>query len=530
MAEETKSAIASQLLNTLPNSQPDDSFYTLIVNGDNQGFDAETRYIPLDYVSSVSVSASTEITSYPLLSGDVISDHKYDNPRTVEISGKFALNGKIASQQNAPFSFSGDKGSRLKNIEEYFFALRKYGKFISLVSVINNQNRFSTIDNLAISNIRFTRQFNVLEFSLSLKEIYCYENENELDLLESVTDPDMPSLAGFKTLDFAKDVLTYEGIEEMTIEKLADNSLIEASFGDALGEELISTSTSVLVGGITAALVYIILKKLVQLGLMALAKFTMYSASLTIAGAIPVIGWIALGVGILAAGITFLCKWLKKKSLIDTFKGYSNAEQNAEERQRFMNVVNNIKTTFNKLAKNNNIKFYGFTSNVAKQSAYLTIDNNIYEFKAEKISTGWSLQVLNASENDEAVPTTNTSRLVGHKSLLGLKSSDSIFHTTNKTYIYILNKALLYEDYDDETLQGSLEDAWKTGKLGFMGYTDEEMKSTTTPSDLTEKFLTTGIYQDLTQFVFVITNVKLTELEDALEEAMYNCFKKESYE
>lgn len=61
-----------------------------------------------------------------------------------------------------------------------------------------------------------------------------------------------------------------------------------------------------------------------------------------------------------------------------------------------------------------------------------------------------------------------------------------------------------------------------------MGYTDEEMKSETIPDDLVNKFLTNGVYQDLTQFIFVVTNVKLTELEKALKETVINCFKKDN--
>lgn len=532
MDNETKSSIATQLLNTLPTSKQDDSFYTLIVNGDNQGFDSETRYIPIDMVSNVSVSASSDITSFPLINGDVISDHKYDNPRTVEISGKFSLNGKLANQDNAPFSIPGDKSSRLKNIEEYFFAVRKYGKFISLVSSLNGNTRFTTIDNLAISNLRFVRSFNILEFSISLKEIYCYENDNELDILESVSDPDMPSLTGFKTLDFAKDVLTYDSIDEMTVTCLADNNLIAANFADTLAELILPSIQTVAITSLTTALVYITIKVLVKLGLAVLSRFTMYgvsTASLSAVLASNPVGWVLFGAAAITACIVAIVKAVKRNSYIAEFKHYNNEEANREECERFGELVSKVRDSFKLLAKNNNLKFYRFTSNSAcKQTAYLTIDNNIYQFNVERISNGWSLQVINNSDDDSTIATKNTTKLIGSKNLLGLTTNDAIFHTSNKTYIYIFNKALAYEDYSTEELNTILTDQWKTGSLGFMGYSKEEMKSENVPTDLVYKFLTDGIYQDLTQFIFVVTNVKLTELEEALKKTTINCFKKDS--
>lgn len=539
MSEETKSAIAAQLLNTLPTSQLNDSFYTLIINGDNQGFDSETRYIPIDLVSGVSISASSDITTYPLITGDIISDHKYDNPRTVEISGTFGLNGKYASMDGTPFAFGGNKSSRLKNIEDYFFSVRKYGKFISLVSVLNGENRFSTIDNLVISNLRFERNFNTLKFSFSLKEIYTYENDNELDILENASDPNLPCLSSFKSCDFAKEVLSYDSIDEMTITQLADNGLIAASFGEAFYGVVkagVITTVSIAVAVVIFYILVKILAKLAIISASTAAVLTTGASTIAALGAIPVVGWVAIGVGALAAligmGVT-IWKTIKRSTLISEFRGYDNDSQNKEESERFLNVLECVRSAFNTAAKNNNIKFYKFNSNAIKQTTYLTIDDNIYQFNAEQISNGWSLKVINTSDNDSIVQTKNTSRLVGFSSLFSLKNTDAIFHTDSKTYVYILNKAYVYESYSDDDLKTMLSDAWKSGSLGYLGYTTEEMKSDLTDDKLTEvltKFKTDGIYKDLTQFVFVVTNVKLTELEDALKDTIYNCFKKEVYE
>lgn len=525
---ESNSPIGTQVLNTLPNALPDDSFYTLVINGDNQGFDSETRYIPIDLVSSVRVSASSDITTYPIITGDIISDHKYDNPRSVEISGKFGLNGKYASQENATFAFSGDKSSRLRNIEEYFFAIRKYGKFISLISSLNGNTRFSTIDNLVISNLSFTRNFNTIDFTFSLKEVYTYENDNELDILENVSDPNLPTLAGFKACDFAKDVLSYDAIDEMTTNKLADNGLIAESFFLMLTD----IQFTALAITLSVALILKILMVGANAGLIASSAVAGATAGLAVAGTIPVVGWVVLGIGALVlAGLTIwkLIKFCKKSQLINEFKGYKNDKDNANECERLNAMLTNVRNAFNSLASDYSIKFYNFTSNSAKQITYLTIDNEIYSFNAEQISNGWSLKVINTSDNDSVVSTRGTSRLVGTDNIFAMGLSDSIFGTSKGTYVYVLNKAIAYNSLDDDELDAMLEDAWKTGSLGYLGYTKEEMSNTDDipMEDIKYRFKNDGIYKDLTKFVFVVTNVKLTELETALNDTIMNCFRKD---
>lgn len=523
--------IGTQVLSTLPNDMPNDSFYTLIVEGDNQGFDSETRYIPLDLVSNVSISANSNITTYPIMTGDIISDHKYDNPRSVEISGKFSLNGKYASSNNPTFAFSGDKGSRLKNIEDYFFALRKYGKFITLVSSLNGNTRFSTINNLVIKSLRFTRNYNNLDFSLSLDEIYTYENDNELDLLENVSDPNLPTIGAFKSCDFAKDVLSYDAIDEMTINKLADNGLICESFATMLLDVAVTRAVIAL----SVVVIVLIIKASASVGLISASVAGGAIATIGAMSAIPVLGWIAIGVGalvLIGLSIWKLVKFIKKTQLIDEFKGYKNDKDNYEESERMKSFLSTIRNAFNSLAKNNNIKFYHFTSNTAKQITYLTIDDNIYSFSAEQVYNGWSLSVVNTSNDDEEIQTKNTSRLVGSDSLFSMTpSQDAIFGTGKGTYVYVLNKAIYYDSYTDDELKTMLNDCWKNGSLGYLGYTKEEMKDTENIpiDDIISRFRNDGIYKDLTQFVFVVTSVKLTELEKALNETILKCFRKDGY-
>lgn len=532
---ESNSPIGTQVLSSLPSSMPDDSFYTLIVDGDNQGFDSETRYIPLDFVSSVRISASSNITTYPIITGDIISDHKYDEPKNVEISGKFGLNGKFASSDNPTFAFSGDKSSRLKNIEDYFFALRKYGKFITLISSLDGNSRFSTIDNLVISNLSFTRNFNTLDFNLTLKEIYTYENDNEVDILENVSDPNLPVLGSFKSCDFAKDVLTYDSIDEMVITKLCDNGLIAESFGELVANQVIAGVSGKIVLGIVVAL--IIVKVTAKVGLITATTTTAVSASLSVMvglSSVPVVGWVALGIGavvLIGLSVWNLMKYIKKRQLISEFKAYANDKDNYNESERMKSLLTSVRNAFDDLAENNNIKFYKFSSNTTKQETYLTIDDNLYCFRAEQTSSGWSLQIINNSDNDSVVETRNTNQLVGNTNLMALTPADAIFGTDNGTYVYVLNKALIYasEDYPEEDLKTMLEDCWKQGSLGYLGYSEEVMKNTDDIpiDDIVYRFKKYGVYKDLTQFVFVVTPVVLTELDDALKETILNCFRKE---
>lgn len=497
-----ESVFPKNILNTIPAKQNDDSFYTLIVNKDNY-FDTVDRYIPLDIVTDCSVEGTSDITSYPLITGDIMSDHKYDNPKTVSLSGTFSLNGKF----NASFAQSGNVTSRLVNIEDYFFACRKYGKLMSLICISSNGTRFSRIDNLSITSIRFKRNYNSMEYTFSFKEVYFFNADTDIQVSENVENPNALTLGEFESLDFTKEVLSTESVDKWAVQVLYQNALIEESFIKMVNANA-TLSGNVLYNEVLAGIGY-------DIGIALTLATLIWPNPVT-----PVVGLFLLAIT--------LPDIIKHGKWIEPFKAYDNDADNDREINRFLRVISTIESHVSRVADSLGIRCYGLSSNLKKQKMFLTIDNTIYAFYFEKLSTGfWSLAVTDIDENPIA---SNSNKLIGFKDLFQLKKADGMFKTNQGTYVYIINLALQYLDLPDDQLKAVLEDQWKNGDCSYLGYTEDEMKAKDNPpSDLVSRFREEGVYKDLTKFIIVATKQDMEKAKDDFVSNIEACFEKDLY-
>lgn len=505
-----ESVFPKNVLNTIPDKRNDDAFYTLIVKKDNY-FDTVDRYIPLDVVSDFSVEGSSDVTSYPLITGDIMSDHKYDNPKSVSISGKFSLNGKF----NDSFVQGGNVASRLVNIEDYFFACRKYGKLMSIVCISNDGTRFSMLDNLTFTSIRFKRDYNSMEYSFSLKEVYFFEADTDIQVAENVQDPNAVTLGDFESLDFTKEVLSTENVDKWAVNIMHQNGLIEQSFIDMFNKNaklwgnLNSTAFDVALYASGGALVA--------------GSTVAFVLSLTN----PFTAIAAGTIGLLMCIFSF-ADLVRRNKLIKPFKGYDNDADNEREIKRFLRVISTIENQISNAADNLGIRCYGLSSSAKKQKMYLTIDNTIYAFYFEKQSTGfWSLAVTDIDENPIA---SNSNKLIGFKDIFELKKADAMFKTSSGTCVYIINLALSYLDLPEDQLKAVLEDQWKNGGSAYLGYTEDEMKSKDNPpSDLVSRFKNEGVYKDITKFIVVATKQDMEKAKDEFVDNIEACFEGDLY-
>lgn len=496
------SVFPKNVLNTIPDKRNDDAFYTLIVKKDNY-FDTVDRYIPLDVVTDFSVEGSSDVTSYPLITGDIMSDHKYDNPKSVSISGKFSLNGKF----NDSFVQGGNVASRLVNIEDYFFACRKYGKLMSIVCISNDGTRFSMLDNLTFTSIRFKRDYNSMEYSFSLKEVYFFEADTDIQVAENVQDPNAVTLGDFESLDFTKEVLSTENVDRWAVNVLYQNGLIEDSFVEMFNKNPSFSGNAKYSAG--------------------LAWTGFYAGLATTLATLIVPNPISAVVGIFLLIVT-LPDIIKHGKWIEPFKAYDNDADNEREIKRFLRVISTIENQVSNAADNLGIRCYGLSSSAKKQKMYLTIDNTIYAFYFEKQSTGfWSLAVTDIDENPIA---SNSNKLIGFKDIFELKKADAMFKTKDGTCVYIINLALSYLDLPEGQLKAVLEDQWKNGGSAYLGYTEEEMKSKDNPpSDLVSRFKEEGVYKDITKFIVVATKQDMEKAKDEFVDNIEACFEGDLY-
>lgn len=149
------------------------------------------RYIECDYVGNRSVSLQSRITEYPIQTGKVISDHKYDEPNDISVSIKYGINsnntfknvdyfidpeyvlegiGESDSIKTDLSFLSKDTNKRLASIELLFEYLKNSACFCTLYFT-NVSNSGDTIEEGDLSS-RFTIRKGYVIESLSFKEGY----------------------------------------------------------------------------------------------------------------------------------------------------------------------------------------------------------------------------------------------------------------------------------------------------------------------------------------------------------------------
>lgn len=522
------------------------SFYTLIVDGDSsdeQDFDPTERYIPFDLVKNVSVSMSSEVTSYPLINGDILSDHMYTKPKSISLGAVFSINGRNRNY----FAEQGNGTERLENIEAYFETLQKMGRTMTLIAITHDESGNSTGDrflrtpNLVISSSRFEYGYNSMEVSLTLQEVYFFDSA-EIAVWEDEGDPNLPSIRNFEQLDFGQDVLTDESIYDLVIKTLADNGLIAKSWGEwfaDFGKSLLasaSISTALIAWRILKMILLYVLKKATGVVLSVLLKSTL-GATIAATASNPYTLVFGIGIGVIvgvAMLVNSIIKAVKRSKLISEFKYHEGDEEaNKAEYNRLMLVCSTTQQAFSDYANNNNLMFYSLSSNRNKIDAYLTIDSAIYDFYFETNSQGlWTLKVSQVNKTDINVSLRNNSIMYGNANVLSLKKDDYLFKV-NKTKVYLINKGYAYNELDQDSLEAYLNNLWKSGGCDFLGYTKKEQqenKENPPTSELMSKFKDNGIYKDLTQFIFLVTDENVEKLSKKLKDTLYNCLKKKAYE
>ena len=83
--------------------------YILVVTCE---LDGEQQRFMFDYVSDNSTSLSSDLTTHPMVNGDMVADHMFKQPLTVTYSGKFSLYGNKRTEYG--------KEDRLEQIQNIF--------------------------------------------------------------------------------------------------------------------------------------------------------------------------------------------------------------------------------------------------------------------------------------------------------------------------------------------------------------------------------------------------------------------------
>ena len=335
--------------------------YILIVEA---RIDGEDKMFQFDYVEDTTTQLTSDITTHPIVNGDIVADHMYRNPISENVSGKFSLFG------NKRYNYG--TSDRLANIQTIFERIKDEGIFCKLYKMNQNtgdKTRFKIRENMILKSITWIESQTVLTFTFEFVEAMTV-NIEEVQYDVDVTDENLPALTDATTSDFTDEFLNMNTVTKYVIKILTDEELLK---GDFL-EYFVKTYSAGLGTGTVAGVV---------VGLAAIKTIVTVCGS--IAAATPVGTTIAIGLGAVAfVAITWYSayKGLKKfansrKYKLKAFKTYKSDKKNKAEAVRFTNYVGTIYQNLEYL--NESISIYGIPKN-GNQELLTYIDNVYYIF------------------------------------------------------------------------------------------------------------------------------------------------------
>lgn len=405
----------------------DDNSYRLVIK---TTLNNTETLIEFDTINPPSISDSSQITSQPMVSGDIISDHMFRNPQTILISGSFSNMG------NKPTVFYGSSNDRLTNIQETFTKIKNEGIFCTLTTMSRGKNsntRFMTRKNMVLTSIRWTENQSSVSFDFTFTEVLLAKMTVANPLYDQ-TDNSLPTLTDAKSLNFTDTLLDTNEVVKYVIQILREVGLVEDNF---------------LVTAINFANHYFVTSAKAMTVTVGTASGTMLAgmAVLHLLGvtltAIPVWGWIALGmVAVIAgsiAGIRYLFKNLsvtkaEKKYGIKRFKTYKSEDKTNLECERFATYVGGIKNNLDTL--NDVLTVYACGTN-ENQQCIIEIDGEYYNFVFTKNNTSGYYSLALNNLNDETLK--SIPEMTGVKTLADCNTSTALLTTSSGFTVYVVN-------------------------------------------------------------------------------------------
>ena len=385
----------------------------------------EYKSLILDTVDDNVINSPARITEQPLVSGDVISDHIFNLPKTMSISGMISLNDSNVTVVEG-------KGSKLINFEEWCENIQKNGIRCDIVKLNISDDkdiRFMHRHNLVLESFSIKEKINSISYNLSFKEILTteivtYDVDIDDNYLPAITEPN--------TLSFTSTLIDWQEVDATIIRALYDNDLIEKEFLTLLSsytEDTLRAFVSATIAGVLVGVMILL-------------------------GSNPV-GWVLAAVGLVIGAVVTFCKGVFNfiKGLFGTANKYktlrfvasNNDKANEAEIKRFGEFINNMHAQIQSL--DTAISVYRVSENIP-QEAMISIDDNyyIFTFTFNNVDQVWSLTVDDVSSISIASMTNISSAPVSFDQLT---NQNYIFKTQNNNTVYILYSPV------EETLDAS---------------------------------------------------------------------------
>lgn len=387
------------------------------VNGKRM-YQNSIKYLPLDYQDDRSITANSKIVTQPLQNGMTMADHMYRDPVTVNIKGKFSLNGR--NWNNDSYSFLSNVGDRLTAIQWVFEYIKNSGTLCTLTTVAtemdgadyaryiqqNNETvlysnmtpsktRFLVRNNMALTSINWVEKQNTLEYSFGFTEVIMID-DNEYEV--SYEDPDEPSLYSPQANSIGTLLYSTGELPTYIIQSLYENGYIENDFlrwcaergGDWAILNITLASIAVGLGLVTAAGVAIAGKvAAVSVGIIAKASVAIFP-----------VGTIIAGVAVVGVGLFLGIKAIIDKNKADAKKKLAFTAANGEQDLlRLQNLIDDVEIALNNCGANLSI----YTLSDDAQSVCLPIAGHYYYLVFNKMSQApyWNVDIRVDSDEED---------------------------------------------------------------------------------------------------------------------------------
>lgn len=393
--------------------------------------------IEFDLITEQSVSATSEITQYPTVSGDTIADHMIKQATTMTVGGVFSIYG------NKPTTFVG-ADDRLTNIQSFFEKIKDEGVLCTLTTIdraSNSKHRFKTRENMALTSITWQELQSSMTFSFAFTEAL---RVDMTALVSDYTDENVPAITDPSTLNFTDEFLDPEEITAIVKQQLQEVKLLDDDFALWVSQNVdvirqIATVTTIVA---------------IAVGAKVLSTMITISIAASVLGlATNPVGWIigasALAVGAVAAFFVWLCnnaaiKKAEEEYGIKAFKKSDSDEENEQTAERLCNYIGQVNQNLQVL--NDVVQVFALQANI-EQECMLYIGSKYYIFtftknntQTENGQTTWKLNIAFSDRED----TKDISDVSG-AALENIKDctlDNMILKTDDGVWVYLMNNKL----------------------------------------------------------------------------------------
>ena len=373
------------------------------------------KTILLDSIEDVQVDESSQLTTHPIVTGDMVADHMIKEPCSMTISGELSMNG------SDNINFDGFKPT-LKACQETFGKIKNnaYMCSITKLAMSTNEVRFLQRENMVLTSIQWTERVNSLAFTLTFTQaLVTNVQEYEVDM----QDENLPAVVEPATLSFSSTLMDWDQVDRLVIDTCATEGLTTDEFMTMLK----STGTSFLIGG-------------TAVGAAILIAYVAACASIPVAGwIVGVVSLAVAGVAIIGYGIYSAIKSAvnSRKYRINQFKKYKDDKKNQAEVERFANFIGDI---HNQLMKLNDVFYVYQISSNEPQECMLSISDEYYIFAFEKnnVNNMWTVNVTMPARDDSVVAA-NKSIDCAKTSYADCNSGNALFRASGSgAYVYLV--------------------------------------------------------------------------------------------